>query len=250
MTYQRHSSLTHSLTHQPISLMKRKSDADAKIMTNSKKEWVTVLDSDSDFESAPKFASKKNSGSAPSKASEEERKNKSPKAPNAFYMAEYILEIAKSGRAECKKCNFKIAKDELRVGVVVQGDRWVTTNWQHLACTIFPPTIRVVESMNGFCGLSADVQAQIRDRVQSSWGEVDPDDVPIDPNELVRMNWSEEMEPANELLMPLLPYQKEGLGWMVHQEKSATRGGILADEVTHCTSHHFNPSILSSNSHL
>lgn len=32
--------------------------------------------------------------------------------------------------------------------------------------------------------------------------------------------------------MPLLPYQKEGLAWMVHQETSSSnRGGILADEM-------------------
>jgi DNA repair protein RAD16 len=90
----------------------------------------------------------------------------------------------------------------------------------------------VVEALNGFCSLSTEHQNLIRERVSSSKSEVDPDDVPIDPNELVRMNWSEELEPANELLMPLLPYQKEGLGWMVNQEKSAVRGGILADEVS------------------
>jgi DNA repair protein RAD16 len=34
-----------------------------------------------------------------------------------------------------------------------------------------------------------------------------------------------------DLLMPLLPYQKEGLGWMLHQEESSVHGGILADEM-------------------
>jgi DNA repair protein RAD16 len=31
--------------------------------------------------------------------------------------------------------------------------------------------------------------------------------------------------------MPLLPYQKEGLGWMSNQESSDMHGGILADEM-------------------
>jgi DNA repair protein RAD16 len=220
--------------------------------STTKQKWLTVLESDSDFEveevkpkpkpkPKPKTKAKAKAKEIPEEDKEgmevtpgaptstEKGKKKTSIAP---YMAEYILEKAKSGRAECKKCNTKIAKDELRIGVVVQGDRWITTNWQHVHCTIFPPTIQVVEALNGFCSLSTEHQNLIRERVRSSKSEVDPDDVPIDPNELVRMNWSEELEPANELLMPLLPYQKEGLGWMVNQEKSAVRGGILADEVS------------------
>ena len=38
------------------------------------------------------------------------------------------------------------------------------------------------------------------------------------------------MEPGPELLMPLLPYQKEFLAWAVKQEQSAVRGGVLAGE--------------------
>lgn len=39
------------------------------------------------------------------------------------------------------------------------------------------------------------------------------------------------MEPGPELLMPLLPYQKEFLAWAVKQEQSPVRGGVLADEM-------------------
>jgi len=39
----------------------------------------------------------------------------------------------------------------------------------------------------------------------------------VDPNELVRKEWNTPVEPHSDLLMPLLPYQKEGLGWMVDQ---------------------------------
>jgi hypothetical protein len=182
---------------------------------NAKKEWLEVFDSDSDFEWVDPVKPIKNT--TKESQSTKPKDDKKDNASIVQYMAEYVLETAKSGRAECKKCNFKIAKGELRVGVIVQGDRWVTTNWQHVQCTIFPPTIQVVEALNGFCLLSEDQQRLIRERVSSSRSEVDPDDIPIDPNELVRMTWSEELEPVNELLMPLLPYQKEGLGWMVNQ---------------------------------
>jgi DNA repair protein RAD16 len=33
------------------------------------------------------------------------------------------------------------------------------------------------------------------------------------------------------LLADLLPYQKEGLGWLLNQEASCYRGGVLADEM-------------------
>uniref|UniRef100_K3X4N7 RanBP-type and C3HC4-type zinc finger-containing protein 1 n=1 Tax=Globisporangium ultimum (strain ATCC 200006 / CBS 805.95 / DAOM BR144) TaxID=431595 RepID=K3X4N7_GLOUD len=40
-----------------------------------------------------------------------------------------------------------------------------------------------------------------------------------------------EKEPSPYLTVPLLPYQREALAWMTAQEKSAYRGGILADEM-------------------
>ena len=39
------------------------------------------------------------------------------------------------------------------------------------------------------------------------------------------------MEPPAEMLMSLLPFQKEFLAWAVSQERGEIRGGILADEM-------------------
>ena len=50
-------------------------------------------------------------------------------------------------------------------------------------------------------------------------------------DEMVRIDWNTPKEPCSDMLLPLLPYQKEGLGWMLYQEKSNSRGGILADEM-------------------
>ncbi|GLJ40484.1 hypothetical protein SUGI_0834590 [Cryptomeria japonica] len=41
----------------------------------------------------------------------------------------------------------------------------------------------------------------------------------------------EEQEPPPEMLMPLLPFQKEWLAWSLKQEESEYKGGILADEM-------------------
>jgi DNA repair protein RAD16 len=67
--------------------------------------------------------------------------------------------------------------------------------------------------------------------VAKSLTEVDEDDVPLNPDELVRKSWTAPREPSPHLLMPLLPYQKEGLGWMSNQEHNDVHGGILADEM-------------------
>merc|ERR1712136_465032 len=38
--------------------------------------------------------------------------------------------------------------------------------------------------------------------------------------------------PPKELLVPMLPFQAEGLGWMVEREADpSTNGGVLADEM-------------------
>ncbi|KAK9828076.1 hypothetical protein WJX81_000538 [Elliptochloris bilobata] len=64
------------------------------------------------------------------------------------------------------------------------------------------------------------------------WGPYDSDDEPKEPldDSLVKKVMPE-MEPPPELLMPLLPYQKEFLAWAIKQEQSDVRGGILADEM-------------------
>jgi SNF2 family DNA or RNA helicase len=54
---------------------------------------------------------------------------------------------------------------------------------------------------------------------------------PINPDDLIRKEWTEKAEPPAELIGTMLPYQLEGLGWMLHQEASTMRGGILADEM-------------------
>ncbi|XP_057792639.1 LOW QUALITY PROTEIN: DNA repair protein RAD16-like [Salvia miltiorrhiza] len=49
----------------------------------------------------------------------------------------------------------------------------------------------------------------------------------INQNEIVM----ETVEPSDDLIIPLLRYQKEWLAWALKQEESTARGGILADEM-------------------
>ena len=41
----------------------------------------------------------------------------------------------------------------------------------------------------------------------------------------------QEMAQPEEIIVPLLPYQRQFLAWAITQEQSTVRGGILADEM-------------------
>ncbi|KAJ1405421.1 hypothetical protein B484DRAFT_404468, partial [Ochromonadaceae sp. CCMP2298] len=143
----------------------------------------------------------------------------------------YTVELAKSGRAECKRCDSLIANKSVRVGIEMDGEWGLFTRWQHLDCTVFHKMLASEESMDGFHSLDAQSKQLISARFFKSKDEIDEDDLPVNPDELIRKTWDQPTEPTAELLMPLLPYQKEGLGWMLNQEMGVTRGGILADEM-------------------
>jgi hypothetical protein len=153
----------------------------------------------------------------------------------------YLVELAKSGRAECKRCNTKINDKCVRIGILVEGDWGILTRWQHLECTVFHKALTNAANIDGYSELSVDDKKAVRDRVAQSQFEVDQDDIPVDPDELVRTCWTKEEEAPADLIAPLLPFQKEGLGWMLNQEHSEVHGGILADEVGSFCYFHFVP---------
>lgn len=155
----------------------------------------------------------------------------------------FTLELSKSSRAVCAVCNEKIPKDVVRCSV--QYPNALFSSWQHLKCTIFDKSITRAEDISGFDLLEKEEHRNeaINQLIESA-DKADEANNPIDPNELVRKDWKTALEPPATLLMPLLPYQKEGLGWMVYQEDSNFRGGILADG--ECP--YFTPSDTSSNS--
>ncbi|CAI7837941.1 unnamed protein product, partial [Closterium sp. NIES-53] len=64
-----------------------------------------------------------------------------------------------------------------------------------------------------------------RDLAACNRGEVTPQQL-VEKRERAR-----EQEPAPDILMPLLPFQKEWLAWSLKQEQGPIRGGILADEM-------------------
>ena len=142
----------------------------------------------------------------------------------------YVAELARSGAAKCRLCETNIRKGELRVGKLIDGDWGLQTRWYHLYCVVIRADS--LEAIDGSAELSAEHRTALQTRLEESRSEVDEEAVPVDPDAIVRTEWSTEANPPPELLMPLLPYQREGLAWLLHQEReSAMAGGILADEM-------------------
>ena len=69
---------------------------------------------------------------------------------------------------------------------------------------------------------------QVQPRAQE---EVDAIEAELDPETLVTTEAREKREPPPQVVLPLLPYQKEWLAWGLKQELGPLRGGILADEM-------------------
>ena len=70
----------------------------------------------------------------------------------------YVIEKAKSARSECKKCDEKIAKGCIRVGLMVEGQWGLFTRWQHLECTVFHKNLssKDIELIDGFADLEKE----------------------------------------------------------------------------------------------
>ncbi|CAM9481009.1 unnamed protein product [Ascophyllum nodosum] len=141
----------------------------------------------------------------------------------------YVWEIAKTSRAMCRRCDDKISKGALKIGVVTEGSWGPSTQWHHLQCTVF--RIKKAEEIEGFNDLDDALLPILEEQVKKSQGETDDMYDPITPDDLVRKEWSEKAQCPRDVMATLLPYQQEGLAWMLNQEKLDYKGGILADEM-------------------
>ena len=84
----------------------------------------------------------------------------------------YVIEKAKSSRAECKRCDKKILKDSIRVGIILEGDWGLFTRWQHLECTIFNKNIADTDAIDGYRELDASSKADVSKRYTDFYSPV------------------------------------------------------------------------------
>lgn len=161
--------------------------------------------------------------------------------PEALADRPYVarVEAAKSGRATCRLCCEKIDKATPKVGLPMkwQGGKnpqaatfgWATS-WCHpKCCRVKNATDKTVHGIGDLAPKDAKfVLSEIsRTDTPETLKELRPEDV----DALVPQRVLEERDPPSTLSQELLPFQKEGLGWMLDQEEGEVRGGILADEM-------------------
>lgn len=152
------------------------------------------------------------------------------------HVYQLIVGKAPSNKAKCRKCSQPIVLGELRCGVPIKhsmGEHGRISAWQHLGCTRLVKDEFDDNSVREIIyGLSACSDSEQNEIISEVLSEKVPEHlVALDPADLVQKNKLEEAQPPNDLLRKLLPYQKEGLGWLIRQEKCDYKGGILADEM-------------------
>ena len=76
-------------------------------------------------------------------------------------MTASIVEYSRSGRAKCRICGTKIAKDALRIGTEVFESDFVTTRWNHLHCFDFSNVTSATDIQSGFGRLKAADQVLV-----------------------------------------------------------------------------------------
>ncbi|KAJ8274754.1 hypothetical protein COCON_G00093790 [Conger conger] len=81
----------------------------------------------------------------------------------------YKAEYAKSGRASCKKCKENIAKDSLRMAIMVQSPMFdgKVPHWHHFSCFWLRAAVQSSADISGFSGLRWEDQEKVKKAIES-----------------------------------------------------------------------------------
>ena len=171
-----------------------------------------------------------------------------------------MASIAPTNRARCGKCSETIGKGTPRVGMPYQwrGSYFgYVTGWYHAECVRFEGmTTEEVKARTYWKGEAEHENAKAKtapqkgkkkttdyiedERVRAELmktltSESKPkcEEDAVDPNAgtFLKREAIRPAEPPRGLVRHLLPFQREGLAWMMGNEKTAVKGGILADEM-------------------
>jgi len=84
----------------------------------------------------------------------------------------YKVEYAKSGRASCKKCKENIAKDSLRLAIMVRA--WAfdgfQPHWYHFACFFLKAQPSSLDQIDGVYSLRPDDQSKLKKKLRNVTG--------------------------------------------------------------------------------
>ncbi|KAF4707036.1 hypothetical protein FOZ63_009724, partial [Perkinsus olseni] len=171
-------------------------------------------------------------------------------------------DLAKSGLSTCRRCGHKIPKSSLRFGYPVEdprGNLGAIIIWFHADCAPFKfleingclqglvdgdseapsegsvcdPSEWFTENMMGFEGLTDENKEALLEVFRKRHEKKKMEDLDIGGmKQMVSQLLVDKFTPPDELVIPLLAFQREGLAWMCNQELTKEcRGGVLADEM-------------------
>uniref|UniRef100_A0A8B9LEZ0 Poly [ADP-ribose] polymerase n=1 Tax=Astyanax mexicanus TaxID=7994 RepID=A0A8B9LEZ0_ASTMX len=80
----------------------------------------------------------------------------------------YKAEYAKSGRASCKKCKDNIAKDSLRMAIMVQSPMFdgKVPRWHHFSCFWHQAAVQATSDISGFTDLRWEDQEKVKKAIE------------------------------------------------------------------------------------
>ena len=162
-------------------------------------------------------------------------------APDAFIRGKcFYVQKAPSRVFVCKRCGKKLDSDALAIHYPAKSkgsQQNATQVWMHVACAAKDKELVHIAqggpssmdlSVLGFDVLTPKQQCNLIDDITATPAPPEP---PLPDSQTgVRRNLVPTTTPAS-LRGSLLPFQGEGLTWMLQQEESESRGGILADEM-------------------
>ena len=149
----------------------------------------------------------------------------------------HCVEYAKSGRGKCGRCGEKIAKDTVRVGEPLKyrgGDYGWISKWMHPECYRVEGVTRdeLAAAIHGTDALrEGDREVLLATLTSPEKPAIEATALDVTSEEFLCRPVIEPMEAPRALTRPLLGFQREGLRWMVENESTDARGGILADEM-------------------
>eukprot|EP00921_Rhytidocystis_pertsovi_P019757 GHVQ01031404.1.p1 GENE.GHVQ01031404.1~~GHVQ01031404.1.p1 ORF type:complete len:1497 (-),score=222.63 GHVQ01031404.1:2193-6683(-) len=171
----------------------------------------------------------------------------------SFVHVPFALQKAPSGFSKCRGCGHLIAKGSVRVGYPIKdprGDYGAISCLMHPKCgrsfihdtlTARSITIPAPDTTEGWdCiwaawdTLEEEEAVELGKTVFGALSETEDADEVSGIEELEKLAHRkifDRMPAPSSLMVPLLPFQEEGLAWLCSQEESDVKGGILADEM-------------------
>ncbi|GBG24158.1 DNA repair protein RAD16 [Hondaea fermentalgiana] len=142
-------------------------------------------------------------------------------------------EYSKSSRAKCRFCCEKILKDTLRVGRPVKWADWITS-WRHPDCFYVEDGLGPIADSEAFGMDKLKEEDKAAARVALARLKppvVDESLNPDNPDFVKHTVAAGKADTPTRMTTKLLPFQQEGLRWLLDQEASEVAGGLLCDEM-------------------